>query len=737
MLWSCELEEETAEPEIYTTNETSMAARTEGRYFQIYSQDGWETKMVHGVNIGTALPGKWFTEFPSDRGLYRSWLEKIAEMNINTIRLYTLLDPTFYQVFSEFNRDPSTPRIWLIQEIWPHDEVPDLNFHNSEYKKEYQEEITKAIDALHGNAEIPSRPYRAYGTYSADVSPYILGILIGRELEPHEVEATNEANPQLNEHPGDYVQIEDATPTEVWLAEMSDFAAAYAHEKYQWQYPVGMVSWPTLDPLTHPTEYDEDGKPSYNEREEVDPAKFETGPEKTAGFFGAYHIYPNYPDFMNNEPRFAEYSDRYGTFRYRGYLHEFMEIHPPYPALVAEFGISTSHNTAHLNPDGLHHGGLSEIDQGKMVGRMMESIWAEGYAGSIIFEWADEWAKKTWNTEPYMVPWDRQNLWKNAMDPEQNYGLLSYEPQHQPFSGSEEKLWEASSDSVNANTSPSGKSLKSLELDADEAFLYLSIKFNSEEKKEAIANNENFWWEKHGLVVGIDTGNRDKGEFKLPLNELPQLPTGAEFLLHLSEPEQGDLLVTPSYNRAEYEFSPEASRDGSFERIEPLVNRERVTKEGTVFPALYADESELNYGYFPPAKEEYDSLSHWYYKPEEKTIKVRLPWMLLNVSDPSSAQIINDDGEFNEAPARDELEIETTDGFLFYAALYDKEGINTENNVLSQSPPVLDFQPRDQEEFSKDKNPYLWELWEEPAYRSRLKESHQIIKEYGNLLPDL
>jgi len=39
----------------------------------------------------------------------------------------------------------------------------------------------------------------------------------------------------------------------------------------------------------------------------------------------------------------------------------------------------------------------------------------------------DEWAKKTWVTEPFMIPFDRRVLWHNVVDPEQNYGLIANE----------------------------------------------------------------------------------------------------------------------------------------------------------------------------------------------------------------------------------------------------------------------------------------------------------------------
>ncbi len=131
---------------------------------------------------------------------------------------------------------------------------------------------------------------------------------------------------------------------------------------------------------------------------------------------------------------------------------------------------------------------------------MVDGILDMGYGGSIIFSWADEWAKKTWNTEPYMSPWERHVLWKNAMDPNKHYGILSVEPNHVKFTGS------------------SYKSIDSIEVDVDEAFLYLSIEV------------PDINWNDFDLNLGIDTIYRDKGEYKFPLKDSPPLPSGIEFL---------------------------------------------------------------------------------------------------------------------------------------------------------------------------------------------------------------
>ncbi len=726
--WGCSADR--AEPVLpgETVDDITTSARTGDRYFEIYDGGGWKAITIKGVNIGTSLPGRWYTEFPADRDLYRSWLNDIAAMNANTIRLYTLLDPAFYAVFAEYNADPTNEALWLIQEIWPDDLVPDLNLHHSVYKEEYKLEVDRAINALHGNADIPSRQYRAYGNYTADVSPYLLAILVGRELEPEEVAATNKANPGLTEYNGVYVQTatsKSASPTEVWLAELCDYVMEKSENLYGWQYPVGFVSWPTLDPLTHFTEWEADGTPGYNDREVVDPHIFIKGPQNRAGFFGAYHIYPNYPDFMNNEPSFAEASDEQGAFRYKGYLNQFMAIHPPYPALVAEFGISTSLNTAHLNPEGLNHGGLTETEQGEMTVRMMRSIVDEGYAGGIIFEWTDEWAKKTWNTEPFMVPWERQVLWRNAMCPEQNYGLVSVEPAEPAARGNEDltSAWLTASTAESFNPlEGKGASLgkiKSIEAGADEAFLYLAIGIES--------GTGDAPWQELGLAVGIDVGFRDAGEFLLPLSGLPELPQGAEFLLHIVSEEEAELLALPSYNRGLLTFNPEPSRSADFTPIVTMVNRERLTADGRFFPALYSNESILNFGHFNPDSPGYSSTAHWYFEADISRVMVRLPWMLLNVSDPSAGTLLHDSGSYLKLPVRDELSFKQTEGLIFYAATYAK---SIEAADLSDWPVVIDFEPRRDNLFDQTVQPFLWGGWEEPHYRFRLKESYLLIADY-------
>lgn len=668
-----------------TAVKPNMLVRTSKNAFLVLKNDLWQELYIKGVNIGAALPGKWFTEFPEDERIYLDWLIKIGQMNANSIRTYTLLPPEFYHALAYYNKTHPENMLWLFQEIWPEENPPEHNYLADDYIREYLKEIEYAVDAIHGMANIPERTGRAFGIYTADVSPYIAGYLVGRELEPEEVIATNELNENYIFR-GDYLKSKNnASPTESWLAMNCDYVLAYEESVYGWQHPVAIVSWPTLDPQEHDSEWNITGNKllEYNDKAVVDINNIEPNFKMSAGFFGAYHIYPNYPDFMNNEPSYDNYSDQSGRLRYGGYLQEFMQQHTEYPALVAEFGLATGMGNAHSSPDGYDHGGMTETEQGEGIVRMMKTIKNEGYAGGLIFEWQDEWAKKTWITEPFMIPYDRQALWHNIVDPEQNYGILAQEsdvPQEPSY-----------------REGGSGEIIREISLKQDEAYLYIDIDL----RRSLDDTSER-------LLLGIDSYDRIKGEFKyLPQLDMPT-KTGLEFLVTLNGENDSFLLVHPGYNISRNKFSSYTSDLGLFEEISTLINGERFTKQGLHISAIYHNDSKLSYGPFIN-----NSKNNWYI--EGKTVHLRIPWGRINVSDPSSLQVLDDNSGLQN-PLRDQLQTRATDGIIVSSLIYDPQTF-TELDRLEPSAP------------------FLWTKWDVPGYQERLKESYYIIRDYFATLP--
>ena len=93
-------------------------ARTHGESFEVPARGGWKTFYVKGVNLGVALPGKFPAEFPTDSAVYAGWLERIAGMNANAVRAYTILPPAFYRALAAWNAAHPEHALWLIHGVW-------------------------------------------------------------------------------------------------------------------------------------------------------------------------------------------------------------------------------------------------------------------------------------------------------------------------------------------------------------------------------------------------------------------------------------------------------------------------------------------------------------------------------------------------------------------------------------------------------------------------------------------
>lgn len=659
--------------------ETQVRVRAVKEGIQLKSSTGeWRTVFLRSVNMGPAEPGKFFTEFPYDNDTYVRWLNYIGSLGANTVRVYTLLPPEFYRALKIYNQTHPDAPLFLLQEIWPEENPPGGDYLRPAYQEEYLKEINYVIDAVYGRANVPQRKGRAWGVYSVDVSKWLIGWLVGRELESVEVMQTD-ADHTGATYTGEYVSAgKGASPTEVWLAESLDAAAMAEAERYGVLHPVGIVSWPTLDPIEHDTEWDpKTGKSNrWNDRASVAIEHLDVTEKMTAGLFGAYHIYPNYPDFIVNEPSYGDYRDAVGILRYGGYLEEFIKTHSRYPAIVAEFGMANGAGVAHISSDGLNHGGVDEKTAGRDIMRMYAAIQKTEYSGASIFEFMDEWAKKTWITEPFMIPFDRRVLWHNIVDPEQNYGLIANETV--PPSAPEQKI-------------SGGGVLSGLEVSHDASYLYLTLQLTGPKTPQ-----------EYEILLGIDTYDRTLGQMHWPGN-LEKTASGLEFLLDIQQNE-ARLLVIPSYNIASARYATTLRRDGAFEEIQFLVNGKVTTKTGSDIPERRFNASLMRQGPFD------ESGNLW--NIEGNLIHVRIPWNRLNVTDPSSRNVLNDARNIGD-PGTDVLKTIITDGFVFDARVLNAK-TGTEAGRLN----------------ANTDSPYTWPGWEEaPPYRERIKKSYGIVRD--------
>lgn len=401
--------------------------KAEGEYFYVYAPDSgqWDKTFWKGVNIGAGEPGLFPGELTIRYEDYLRWFGYIAQMNANCIRVYTTMRPQFYQALYDYNSQTDSP-LYLFQGVWMDEEdiaaYADVYAENSKIKNEFIQDALNCVDVVMGNAVLPERAGFASGAYTANLSKWFAGWILGIECDPKFIQNTNESNPDKNTYEGEYLYTYGSTPFEAFFCEAGDRVIAHMTEEYGVQCPVAFANWVTTDPLTHPEEpHEDEDLLTFNTESIKSRAAYKSN------LFASYHVYPYYPDSMNYQKDYLSYVDGEGKVNtYEAYLKDLKLAHTV-PVIIAEFGIPTSRGVTHRSVMGYDQGGVDETEQGEMLADMFRSIYDCRYAGAIVFSWQDEWFKRTWNNVEFDVA-DSRPYWSNIQTSEQNFGILAFDP---------------------------------------------------------------------------------------------------------------------------------------------------------------------------------------------------------------------------------------------------------------------------------------------------------------------
>ena len=712
-------------PPLVRPRNLQMPARIEGLGFQVTDgRGGWRPFFIKGMNLGAALPGRYPSQFP-DKATYAGWIGEMAELGVNAIRVYTIHPPGFYEALAEYNAKAAKP-IWLIHGVWT-ELPPEDDFRNEDWWGHWRAEMRKVVDLIHGRADIPPQPGHASGTYRADVSKWTLAIILGREWEPDSVEAYNARHPGLADYQGRFLAVKQGNATEVFMTVAMDYFLDYEFDTYHAQRPLAYTNWPTLDPLTHPTESTKDEELAWrrklglpigkgeiheydNDAVSLDMEKVDARPLCQAGLFASYHAYPYYPDFLNLDPGYARGGDNYAA-----YLRDLVAHHRKHPVVISEFGVPSSRLVAHWQPQGMTHGGQSEREQGEQDARLFRDIHDSGCAGGMLFAWIDEWFKKNWLVIQYEVPLDRKPLWYNAEDAEENYGLIAYRPGTE---GPAIRIDGKAGDWAKVPDYLAGPDLR-LKVLADEGWLHLGLFF-----KGPIPD-----WAKEGFAVGIDTHGIALGDHRLPWGLGLRSQAGLEFMVRF-QGAQSAVYADGPYDLFTHRLDrPYRSVDndaGSFVMPRTESNRPRIGRDGTRFPGHRQEIGWLRRGTLDRTDPAFDSRSEWLEGDAGggwSFLEARIPWGLLNVTDPSSRRVIQD-----AVPPGDEVGTTVTDGFRLCLVRF-RVG-TPEALVPTGSLPValegrLPLPPL-----------FSWPGWEHPTFHRVRKQSFDLVKACLHGLPD-
>jgi hypothetical protein len=565
-----------------------VLTQSDTRGLRLHTSSGDKT-FLPGINLGSTTPGHQ----PGEVGTitaptYRRWFAQMGDLGIRVVRIYTLHPPAFYAELARYNTAHRDAPLYLVQGVYLPDETynePGRSLYTPAIDQGFTRELADASGAVHGDLQRAAAPGRAGGTWTTDVSPWLAGWIVGVEWDPAGVQQTDRLTAAAYS-PGRYfAATPTATPTERWIARhMDGLAAAEAGRGVS--APIAFANWPTADPLRHPTE------PNPTEDlVSVDAAHVLPTAAWPGGTFASFHAYPYYPDFQRYEAGYDAETWDGQPDRYAGYLVA-LEQHfaPTMPLVVSEFGVPSSLGSAHAGTNGRDQGGHSEREAMAMDASMMRMMADKGLSGAFVFSWEDEWFKRTWNTQDHQDP-ERRQLWHDPLTNEQYFGVVATDPGKIPDAAVE--------------VTPTSGEIE---------YAYV--------------------WADHSWVhVEVTGRTRTPDRLDVAADVLPQL-AGPDYRVALDRSaDTGEASVRAELDPIRLDTSQQPYRPDAaqpWHRFELLTNRAYGAK-----PAEYQPVGDLRRGSWDPRSQDFDSTSTWSVDNAHRTLRLRLPWSMLGIADPS------------------------------------------------------------------------------------------------------
>lgn len=631
---------------LFQSSDISVNAKTEGKTILLKQNGKFENFEIKGVDLGSGYPGEWSTDFSIDKSTYLRWFKLMQEMGVNTVRIYTIQSQPFYEAFYEYNKGNDNP-LYLLHGVWVNDHV--MNSYKDAYHEDFYDTFLKdcktMVDIIHGNRKLNLGKVASagHGSYLKDISPWVIGYILGVEWEDLVVAYTDDKykdNEEILNYTGKYFYTSDsASAFEAMLTRVADKVTEYETKRYAEQRLIAFANWPTTDPFDYPTIDTAVVKKcaSVNVENILSTENF------LSGQFASYHVYPYFPDYLTyisdwsvygvNEQDFTDDNGKLNT--YSAYLSMLVNHHS-IPVVISEFGIPTSRAMAHIDVNtGRNQGAMTESEQGQALVECYNDIKSAGCAGSCIFSWQDECFKRTWNTL-HSVDLKRNPYWSDYQTNEQFFGIMTFDP------GEEESVCYVDGDVSEWNDSDivSLTDNMSLSIKYDEKFIYFLVY-----KKSLDFENDT-------IYLPIDTTQKTGSNYCE--NYDLKFDRGADFLVVLNGTNNSRVLVQERYEalRSTYSFEvykyntyetgniPEKN-SSLFKNIDLILHKKEITTaRSDENLALTFETGKLKYGNANPDCENYNSLSDFCANGD--FIEIRLPWQMLNFGDPSEMMIHDD-----------------------------------------------------------------------------------------------
>ncbi len=630
----------------FFTPELSVNVKTEGKEILLKQDGEFAPFEIKGVDLGSGYPGEWSTEFNIDMETYKRWFGLMQEMGVNTVRIYTIQSQPFYEAFYEYNSGRENP-LYLLHGVWVNDHV--MNSYKDAYHEDFYDtfltDCKTMVDIIHGKRKLSLGKVASagHGSYLNDISPWVIGYILGVEWEDLVVAYTDDEyrdDEEIRNYSGKYFYTSPtASAFEAMLTRVADKLTEYETNRYGHQRLIAFANWPTTDPFDYPTIDTAVVKKvaSVNVENILPTESFKSG------HFASYHVYPYFPDYLTYISDWSVYGIDENECKtedgklntYYAYLSMLVKHHSV-PVVISEFGIPTSRAMAHIDVNtGRNQGAMTETEQGYALVECYKDIKAAGCAGSCIFSWQDEWFKRTWNTL-HSVDLKRNPYWSDYQTNEQFFGIMTFDP------GDERSVCYVDGDiSEWSDTSPcTVNGGMSVSMKYDEKYIYFLI------------HKEGLDFENDTLYLPIDTtqktGSNYCENFDLKFDR------AADFLVVLNGADNSRVMVQERYEALRSTYSTEIYKFNTYEtgnipdkasslfkNIDLILHKKEITTaRDDESLALTFETGKLTYGNANPESENFNSLADFCASGDY--IELKIPWQMLNFGDPSEMMIHDD-----------------------------------------------------------------------------------------------
>jgi hypothetical protein len=155
---------------------------------------------------------------------------------------------------------------------------------------------------------------------------------------------------------------------------------------------------------------------------------------------------------------------------------------------------------------------------------------------------------------------------------------------------------------------------------------------------------------------------------------------------------------------------------GKWDSLVVVTNRRRISRDGKIFPSISYNRNRLLY-----AKQSETTLADWYTNEATGVIEIRVPWGMLQVTDPSSRSVLFGMAD-SVTPA-----IAVTDGFRFVVESYDPSNRGTTGDQMPRGGSTGTF---------ANPSTWTWPIWETPHWHSEIKPLFGAMQQTFGQIPE-